>query len=93
MSGEDAYGPAGKVSCQFALYPLRQPRISPVLEDVVRALDEVGVAYEMGGMSTLLHGDEEQVFAALRSAFRAAAARGDAVLIATVSNGCPAKMD
>jgi uncharacterized protein YqgV (UPF0045/DUF77 family) len=93
MSRQETDGLTGTISCQFALYPLRQLRITPVLEEIVHTLDESGVEYEMGSMSTLLAGDEERVFAALRHAFRAAAAHGDAVLIATVSNGCPVKAD
>ncbi|MHB1416147.1 MAG: YkoF family thiamine/hydroxymethylpyrimidine-binding protein [Chloroflexota bacterium] len=83
----------GEVSCQFSLYPLRQERITPTLEAVVRELDQTQVDYEVGSMSTLLHGDEEHVFQALRRAFHAAAVTGDAVLVATISNGCPAKAD
>ncbi len=82
-----------KISCQFSLYPLRQPRITPVLEEVVQSLVDMGVEFEMGSMATILQGDEEQVFAALRRAFAVAAKRGDAVLVASISNGCPVKAD
>ena len=40
-------------------------------------------------MSTLVWGDDEKVFPALADAFRAAAAKGHAVMVITVSNACP----
>ena len=40
-------------------------------------------------MSTLAWGDDEKVFSALLDAFRGAAARGQTVMVITVSNACP----
>jgi hypothetical protein len=43
----------------------------------------------MGTMSTMVWDDDEEVFAALLSAFRNAASLGEAVMVMTVSNACP----
>jgi len=43
-----------------------------------------------GSMSTLISGDEEQVFAALQEVFHNAASDGQVVMVATFSNACPA---
>jgi hypothetical protein len=40
-------------------------------------------------MSTLVWGDDEDVFPALMEAFRKAAAVGDTVMVITLSNACP----
>ena len=77
-----------KVSCQFALYPLRQEKLGEILGEAVRELDQVGVSYRVGTMGTEMEGEEEAVFSALRTAFRRVAEHGDAVLVATVSNAC-----
>ncbi len=77
-----------RVSCQFSLYPLKQEKLGEILGEAVRELDQVGVSYQVGGMSTEMEGEEEEVFRALRSAFRQVAEHGVAVLVATVSNAC-----
>ena len=43
----------------------------------------------MQNLSTLLQGDEDAVFAALRAAFDAARAYGSTIMIATLSTGVP----
>jgi uncharacterized protein YqgV (UPF0045/DUF77 family) len=78
------------LTAQFALYPLRAARLTPVLTQALAAARATGVTVESGPMSSALAGTGEQVFAALQSAFAAAAASGDVVLVATVSNACPA---
>jgi len=77
-----------EIGCQFALYPLRQERLGEILDEAVRELDRAGVTYRRGSMSTELEGEGDEVFRALRNAFRRVAAHGDAVLVATVSNAC-----
>lgn len=77
------------VSAQFALYPLRSPRITPVLEEALNAARASGVDVEAGRMSSTMNGDIDQVFDALRAAFEVASASGDTILVVTVSNACP----
>lgn len=79
------------VTCQFSLYPLREPQLSPVLDEALAALRQGGLDPEVGTMSTVVEGDESAVFDGLRQAFQAVAKRGDIVLVATVSNTCPAR--
>ncbi|MCL4532253.1 MAG: thiamine-binding protein [Actinobacteria bacterium] len=76
------------MSCQFSLYPLRQEKLGEILAEAVRELDRVGVSYRVGTMGTEMEGEDEEVFHALHSAFVRVAERGDAVLVATVSNAC-----
>ena len=77
------------VSAQFALYPLRSSRVTPVLEQALAAARASGVEVEAGRMSSTMDGGIEQVFDALRAAFEVAAASGDTILVVTVSNACP----
>nr|MBC7244853.1 thiamine-binding protein [Chloroflexota bacterium] len=76
-------------SAQVSIYPLGQPDLSPAIEAVWQVFQEHGLHYEPGPMSTLVQGEEEALFAALRSAFHAASQHGATVMVATVSNACP----
>lgn len=76
-------------SAQIAVYPLRQDRLSPVVEIVQRALRDHGLSPEPGPMSTYVVGEDTVVFAALSDAFSRAAEMGHVVMTVTLSNACP----
>jgi uncharacterized protein YqgV (UPF0045/DUF77 family) len=76
-------------ACQFSVYPLRQPSIGESVESAIAAAAGEGVQLRAQNLSTLMYGDEEQIFAALRAAFRAAQRGGSAVLVATLASGMP----
>jgi uncharacterized protein YqgV (UPF0045/DUF77 family) len=77
------------ISAQLSLYPLRQDHLSPAIQAVLEALTAAGLQPEGGPMSTLVTGDADVLFAALREAFLRAAATGDVVMTVTLSNACP----
>jgi uncharacterized protein YqgV (UPF0045/DUF77 family) len=77
------------ISAQISIYPLRQERLSPAIQAVSKALTGTGLQPEVGSMSTLVTGEADVVFAALREAFIQAAATGHVVLTVTLSNACP----
>lgn len=77
------------VSAQISLYPLRQPHLRPAVGAVAAELEAHGLCAEPGPMSTLVNGEADAVFAALRDAFARVAEKGDVVLVVTVSNACP----
>jgi uncharacterized protein YqgV (UPF0045/DUF77 family) len=77
------------IAAQVSLYPLRQESLSPAIGEALRIFREHGLAVEAGAMSTLILGDDEAIFAALREAFRHAAEQGHVVMITTFSNACP----
>lgn len=81
-----------EISAQVSLYPLGQSDLSPAIEAVWEALRGQGLEPQPGTMSTLVQGDDEVVFAALRDAFAGAAQFGGAVMVVTVSNICPSRM-
>ena len=98
IDGESAGMRAGKgagyqddsvVGCQFSVYPLRQPDIDAPVQATIHAARAEGAEVRVGNLSTLMWGSEDQVFAALRAAFRAAQHHGPAVLIATLAAGMP----
>lgn len=77
------------ISAQISLYPLGQQALGPAIDDAVRALQRPGLQVRVGEMSTLVWGEEEVLFAALRAAFDQGTARGAAVMTVTLSNACP----
>ncbi|MCS6940376.1 MAG: YkoF family thiamine/hydroxymethylpyrimidine-binding protein [Roseiflexaceae bacterium] len=86
MTREDH--PVG-LTAQVSLYPLRQEHLSPAIDAALALWRERGLDVQPGAMSTLIAGDEETVWEALRAAFAAAAASGETVMVVTVSNACP----
>ncbi len=77
------------ISAQVSLYPLRQESLSQPIEEALQAFQAHGLQVEPGAMSSLITGDDVDVFAALQEAFRHAAKQGHVVMVATFSNACP----
>ena len=77
------------VGCQFSVYPLRQFDIDTPVQATIHAARAKGAEVRVGNLSTLMWGSEDEVFAALRAAFRAAQHHGPAVLVATLAAGMP----
>lgn len=76
------------ITCQFSLYPLRQPELGPMLDVALNELRSAGLEPRVGTMSSYVEGDADAVFEGLKRAFKAAAEEGDVVLVTTVSNAC-----
>ena len=77
------------ISAQVSLYPLGQGELAPAIQAVIDTLDDHGLDYTVGSMSTILWGDDAAVFAALREAFERATNYGATVMNITISNACP----
>mgnify|MGYP000868954184 CR=1 FL=1 len=88
MSGPGYMSPE-ILGCQFSIYPLLQTDIDRPVQAAIHAAGVEGCSVRVGNLSTLLSGDEDQVFAALRAAFRAAQLHGPTVMTATFAAGMP----
>lgn len=77
------------ISIQLSLYPLRQSDLRPAIEAALEAFRTRQLDVTTGPMSTLIVGESDVVFEALREAFVAADAVGDIVMITSISNCCP----
>jgi uncharacterized protein YqgV (UPF0045/DUF77 family) len=77
------------ISAQLSLYPLHQDDLAPAISAALEAIADHGLESSTGTMSTVINGDAETVFEALKTAFQAAAAQGDVVMVTTLSNCCP----
>jgi tRNA-Thr(GGU) m(6)t(6)A37 methyltransferase TsaA len=77
------------IAAQVSLYPLRQESLSPAINEALQVFGEHGLDVEPGAMSTMITGDDAEVFAALQEAFRRVAGQGQVVMVVTFSNACP----
>jgi len=77
------------LSAQISLYPLRQPDLSPAIDDAITVLNKHGLDVAPGTMSTVVSGEDENLFAALRDIYRQSVGRGEVVMVVTLSNACP----
>jgi uncharacterized protein YqgV (UPF0045/DUF77 family) len=77
------------MSMQFSLYPLRQERLGPAIEEALTILKDRGLVVKTAEMSSVAWGEEGQVFGALKEAFMKSAEKGQVVWILTLSNACP----
>jgi len=78
------------VAAQVSLYPLRSARLSPSIDQALAIFRAHDLEIRAGTMSTIISGDDEAVFAALRAAFSAVATEGqEVVMVVTISNACP----
>lgn len=75
--------------CQFSIYPLSQDDIDTPIREAIAAAADAGVTVRVQNLSTLLEGEEEAVFAALRAAFRVARSHGRTVMVAALTTGVP----
>jgi len=78
-----------KTTAHMRIYPLRQKEVSPGIGAALDALFQEGVDHETGMTGTLLWGDEEKVFLALKEAFSRASSVGPTTMEVTISNACP----
>lgn len=78
-----------QISAQISLYPLKQPRLSPAIETAWMILEENQLDLKKGEMSTVVSGEAEKVFGAIKEVFLKAAELGPVSMVVTFSNACP----
>ena len=77
-----------ELTALVSLYPLGQDELSPAIDEAVRVFEAHELRVEVGAMSTLLVGDDAQLFAALHEAAATAMRLGRMAMVITVSNAC-----
>ena len=78
-----------QISAQISLYPLRQESLSPTIEAAWKILEDSQLGYDKGGMSTIVTGEGDDVFHALKKVFLQSAEKGPVSMVVTLSNACP----
>jgi uncharacterized protein YqgV (UPF0045/DUF77 family) len=77
------------LTAQVSLYPLRQPHLSAAIDKALDVLRCHGLEVVPGTMSSMVSGEDETVFVALKEAFQVTSQQGDVVMVVTLSNACP----
>ncbi len=77
-----------ELTAQVSLYPLGQDELSPAIDEAVRVFGTHELRVEVGTMSTMLAGDDAELFAALHEAAAAAMRLGRTAMVIIVSNAC-----
>lgn len=77
------------VQAEISLYPLKRAGLARPIAEFVGHLRRRALEVETGPMSSIVTGESQTVFTALREAFDAAARQGPVVLCIKVSNACP----
>jgi uncharacterized protein YqgV (UPF0045/DUF77 family) len=65
-----------QISAQISLYPLRQLSLSPAIVEAWKILEENQLDLRKGEMSTMVVGEVEKVFGAIREVFLNSAEKG-----------------
>ncbi|QGP90984.1 hypothetical protein MGLY_03220 [Neomoorella glycerini] len=74
------------LSAEVSLYPQKTTRASEIINDSIQSLARQGVSYNVGPISTEIHGTEEQVWTGIRSLFDRASSAGEVSMVVTLSN-------
>ena len=77
------------LSAQLSVYPLRQSSLLPTINEALEILVGCGLNVIPGSMSTIILGNETNLWAGLHKVFSSASERGEVVMIVTISNACP----
>jgi len=77
------------IAVQVSLYPLGQEDLSLAINEALNTFREYSLVVSPGPMSTLISGDDKNLFAALQAVFQRAAEQGRVVMVVTFSNACP----
>lgn len=80
---------ASDISAQVGLYPLRPEHLDAVISEAIGLWQQRGLSVCPGVMSTVVAGEPQAVWDALRDAFALATERCEAVMVVTLSNACP----
>ncbi len=77
------------VAAQVSIYPLHQAHFSPAIGKALDIFRAHGLSVEMGAMSSIISGEDEPFFTALKEVYQSLAEKGELVMIVTLSNACP----
>ena len=77
------------LAAQVSIYPLRQLSLSPVIEQALSVFRSYGLEVTPGPMSSIVSGEDETLFTALKEAFGQIAKDVEIVMTLTLSNACP----
>jgi uncharacterized protein YqgV (UPF0045/DUF77 family) len=79
-------GPVMIVQAEISLYPLGEKELAAPIYTFVRRMERDGLKIEPGAMSTLVVGEDELVFTALREAYEETCRTGRRIMVVKLLN-------
>jgi uncharacterized protein YqgV (UPF0045/DUF77 family) len=74
------------ITAEVSVYPLKTSDASDVITNSINSLNNEGIEYSVGSISTRLRGSEEQVWNSLKDMFQNAQNSGEISMVITVTN-------
>ena len=74
------------ITAEVSIYPLKTTDASNIISSAINSLNNEGIEYSVGSISTRLSGSEEQVWSGLRAMFRNAQNYGEVSMVITMTN-------
>lgn len=71
---------------EVSIYPQKTSNASQIIDTALDKLSEQDVDYEVGSLSTHIDGNDEQVWAGIKTLFDAAKNSGEVSMVLTISN-------
>ena len=78
-----------KVQAQISIYPLKTSSLSEPIDEFCRILKDKGLKVQTRTMDSLIIGESDIIFKALREAFGLIAEKYNVVMDFKISNACP----
>ena len=76
------------IGIQVSIYPLREKSLSPALNKFWDKLEERKLKFEVNSFSTIIWGEEDEIFDFLKEAWKEIAEDRSIVMVVTLSNAC-----
>ena len=77
------------ISAQVSLYPIGQETWMPVIDGAIARFGEYNLTVTPSALNTLLSGEDDEVFRAIKEAFSQASASGPTIMVVTLANVLP----
>jgi len=77
------------LEADVSLYPLAEEYLQHPVHDFIELIEKQGCSVENGPTSSIVKGESEQLFEALRKGYEQAALKSGCVLIIKICNVCP----
>ncbi|MDI3481065.1 MAG: hypothetical protein PWQ97_720 [Tepidanaerobacteraceae bacterium] len=74
------------MSCQVSLYPLGTKDYEKIVLEAVKNLPQEGVEVDLTPMSTLLRGEDDKVWEAVKAIYKTGKHFGDMAMVITVAH-------
>ncbi|RJX27920.1 MAG: hypothetical protein C4554_03360 [Dethiobacter sp.] len=74
------------ISAEVSIYPLKTSDASSIINNSINSLNNQGIEYSVGSISTHLHGSEEQVWKSLKEMFHNAQNSDEISMVITITN-------